>query len=105
MKNSNNNNKEIIITSKDLNNKPEEIKNSQKLNKNKYLELHGSNYFRLKIAYSLLLNRAIKISDIRSDSINPGLTSYEINFLHLISSITNGKIIYINNTGTNITLI
>ena len=105
MKNSNNNNKEIIITSKDLNNKPEEIKNTQKINKNKYLELHGSNYFRLKIAYSLLLNRAIKISDIRSDSINPGLTSYEINFLHLISSITNGTIIHINSTGTNLTLI
>ena len=103
MKNSKN--KETIITSKDLNNKPEEIKNSSKLNKNKYLELYGSNYFRLKIAYSILLNRAIKISDIRSDSINPGLTSYEINFLKLISSITNGTIIHINSTGTNLTLI
>ena len=64
--------------------------------------LSGSNYFRLKIAYSLLLNQAIEITNIRDDDINPGLSKYEISFLKLISEITNGTVIDINKTGTTL---
>ena len=79
------------------------IKNQNK--KITYTEFKGSNYFRLKIAYSFLLNKPIRIWEIRSESINPGLTNYEISFLKLISSITNGTEIKINQTGTSFTLI
>lgn len=65
-------------------------------------KLEGSNYFRLKIAYSLLLNRPIEITNIRDTSVTPGLTQYEISFLKLISEITNGTIININRTGTSL---
>ena len=77
------------------------IKNPNK--KIPYIEFNGSNYFRLKIAYSFLLNKPIRISEIRSESINPGLTKYEISFLKLISLISNGTEIKINQTGTSFT--
>lgn len=61
---------------------------------------NGSNHFRIKIAYSLLLNRPIEIRGIREDSINPGLSQYESSFLNLINMITNGTKIEISKTGT-----
>ena len=70
-----------------------------------YQEFSGSNLFRLKIAYSFLLNRPIRISNIRPDSTNPGMTPYEISFLKLVSEISNGTKIHINETGTSVTLI
>ena len=70
-----------------------------------YQEFQGSNLFRLKIAYSFLLNRPIRISNIRPDSTNPGMTPYEISFLKLVSEISNGTKIHINQTGTSLTLI
>ena len=71
----------------------------------KYEELQGSNFFRLKIAYSFILNRPIKLSNIRSDSTNPGMTQYEISFLRLVCEVSNGTKININQTGTGFTLI
>ena len=70
-----------------------------------YQEFEGSNLFRLKIAYSFLLNRPIRISNIRPESTNPGMTPYEISFLKLISEISNGTKVHINQTGTGFTLI
>jgi RNA 3'-terminal phosphate cyclase-like protein len=63
-------------------------------------KLKGSNYFRIKIAYSLLMNRPIEISNIRHKEVNPGLAEYEISFLKLIEKITNGTKIEISKTGT-----
>ncbi len=63
-------------------------------------KIKGSNYFRNKIAYSLLLNKPIEIYDIRSNDINPGLSESEISFLKLIEKITNGSIVEISKTGT-----
>ena len=83
-------------------------KKTNQKNKSKplsYQEFKGSNLFRLKIAYSFLLNRPIRISDIRPDSTNPGMTPYEISFLKLVSEISNGTKIHINQTGTMLTLI
>jgi RNA 3'-terminal phosphate cyclase-like protein len=67
---------------------------------NDLINLKGSNFFRVKIAYSLLLNKPIIISNIRDNSINPGLTDYEISFLRLIEKITNGTKVEISRTGT-----
>jgi len=64
-----------------------------------FQKLNGSNYFRYKIAYSLLMNKKVEIFNIRADDINPGLTQSEISFLHLIEKITNGTIIDISKTG------
>jgi RNA 3'-terminal phosphate cyclase-like protein len=63
-------------------------------------KLKGSNYFRIKIAYSLLLGRPIEVTAIRENDINPGLTEYEISFLKLIERITNGTKVEISKTGT-----
>ena len=70
-----------------------------------YQEFQGSNLFRAKIAYSFLLNRPIRISNIRPDSTNPGMTPYEISFLKLVTEISNGTKVHINETGTSFTLI
>lgn len=67
---------------------------------NDYLKIKGANYFRMKIAYSLLMNRPIQITEIRSNDINPGLSEYEISFLKLVDAITNGTKIEISKTGT-----
>lgn len=72
------------------------------MNERKLLKLKSSNFFRIKIAYSLLLQKPIEISEIRSNSINPGLTEYEISFLKLVEKITNGTKIEINKTGTSL---
>jgi len=63
-------------------------------------KLKGSNNFRLKIAFSLLLQKPIELSNIRPKNINPGLTEYEISFLKLVEQITNGTRIEISKTGT-----
>lgn len=63
-------------------------------------KIKGSNYFRYKIAYSLLLNKPVEIYDIRCNDINPGLTESEISFLKLIERITNGSKVEISKTGT-----
>jgi len=63
-------------------------------------KIKGSNYFRFKLAYSLLLNKSVEIYDIRADDINPGLAEFEISFLKLIEKITNGTKIEISKTGT-----
>ena len=64
-----------------------------------FQKLNGSNYFRYKIAYSLLMNKKVEITNIRADDINPGLSQSEISFLHLIEKITNGTIVDISKTG------
>jgi len=63
-------------------------------------KIKGGNYFRYKIAYSILLNKPIEICDIRSRDINPGLSESEISFLKLIEKITNGSQVEISKTGT-----
>lgn len=65
-----------------------------------FKKIEGSNYFRHKIAYSLLLNKPIEIFNIRAEDINPGLFECEISFLKLIEKITNGTKVEISKTGT-----
>ena len=63
----------------------------------------GSVQFRQRIVISLLSHRPLLIKNIRSDNIeNPGMIDYEVNFLKLIDTITNGSTIEINSTGTQL---
>lgn len=66
---------------------------------NQYIQLEGRNYFRLKLAYALLFNKAIIISNLQRDSSDYGLTDYEMSFLNLINEITEKTKIKINETG------
>lgn len=70
----------------------------------KYKSFKGAKYFRLRIMYSLLTMSPIEISDIRSTSLNVGVTPSEVCFLRLIEKITNGSKVYINQTGSMIRL-
>lgn len=65
----------------------------------------GSVQFRQRIAVSLLSHRNLLIRNIRNDDIEGGsigLQNHEASFLRLIDKLTNGSIIEINNTGTQL---
>lgn len=62
----------------------------------------GHDDFRLRIVLSTLSGRAVKISGIRSDDLEPGLRDYEVSFLRLIEAVTNGSLIEISYTGTTV---
>lgn len=63
----------------------------------------GAVQFRQRLAVSILSNRPILIRNIRSDDIEaPGLREYEASFLRLLDAITNGTLVEINSTGTQL---
>ncbi|KAI5952419.1 hypothetical protein KGF54_003286 [Candida jiufengensis] len=62
----------------------------------------GHRSFRLRLILSTLSGKSIKIIKIRSNDLNPGLKDYEVSFLRLIESVTNGSHIEISYTGTTI---
>lgn len=64
----------------------------------------GTSAFRTIIILATLSGQTTKITDIRSDEENDeiGLRDYEVEFLKLIESVTNGSFIEINDTGTTI---
>lgn len=66
--------------------------------------LHFSTHenFTTRLVLSTLSGKSIKISNIRSDSLNPGLLDYEVSFLRLLESVTNGSVIEISYTGTSL---
>lgn len=70
----------------------------------KALRLTGHHNFRYRIMLSLLSQRAIHISEIRSNSEDPGIKDFEVNFLRLIERITNGTLVEISYTGTEVYL-
>ncbi|CCC69785.1 hypothetical protein NCAS_0D02040 [Naumovozyma castellii] len=67
-----------------------------------YITFQGSQNFRLRIILSTLSGKSIKIEKIRSTDLNPGLKDYEVSFLRLMESVTNGSVIEISYTGTTI---
>mmetsp|Transcript_29935 Transcript_29935/g.31086 ORF Transcript_29935/g.31086 Transcript_29935/m.31086 type:complete len:431 (+) Transcript_29935:29-1321(+) len=71
----------------------------------KYLRFTGSQYFRFKLAYSLLTTTPIEVSDINTEEVNIGIKPYELSFLRLITEITNGSHFKINETGTQLKFI
>ncbi|VDN55369.1 unnamed protein product [Dracunculus medinensis] len=63
------------------------------------LNYEGCNFFRLRLVYSVLSGRPIRIMKIRANSDEPGLKSFELNFLSLLENITNGTRLEISKTG------
>lgn len=62
----------------------------------------GHRNLRFRLVVATLAGKPIKISKIRSDDMNPGLKDYEVSFLRLLESVTNGAQIEISYTGTTI---
>jgi len=66
------------------------------------LRFTGCSHFRQRLACSLLSGKKLHITRIRADSLTPGLQDHEISFLRLVDKITNGTIVEINETGTEV---
>lgn len=66
------------------------------------LHFDGSNFFRQRIILSTIFNRPIRISDIRSDGVDPGLRQYEASLLRLLDRVTDGGNIHVDVTGTEL---
>lgn len=52
--------------------------------------------------FSILSGKPVKISNIRTEDLDPGLIYHEMQLLRLVEQVTNGSIIDINVTGTQI---
>lgn len=69
----------------------------------------GSNYFRQRLVLSLLSARPVKIEEIRSQlsafELNVGVAPYEVSFIHLLDSLSNGSKFKISETGTEVRLV
>lgn len=70
-----------------------------------YHKFDNADFFRFKLAFSLLTSTPIEITNIHSTEYNIGLQPYEICFLKLISNISNGSFFKINETGTSLKFI
>lgn len=67
------------------------------------LRFKGHENLAYRLVLSTLTGRAVRISDIRpSSSTNTGLTPYEVSFIRLLDTITNGAIIEFSMTGTTL---
>lgn len=63
----------------------------------------GATQFRLRLILSIFSSRPLLIRNIRSDDlVHPGLHEHEASFLRLLDSMTNGTVIEINATGTQL---
>ena len=68
------------------------------------LRFSGHRNFRHRLLLSVLSQRAVHISAIRSEAENPGINDAEVSFLRLLERITNGSTVEINYTGTEVLL-
>lgn len=67
------------------------------------LKFTGAKYLVQRLILATLTGRAIRISQIRSDSLSaPGLAPHEVSFLRLLDAITNGSAIEFSYTGTTV---
>lgn len=67
------------------------------------LRLKGHHNLAYRLVLSTLTGRPVRISDIRpSSTTNPGLTPYEVSFIRLLDTITNGAVIEFSMTGTTL---
>lgn len=66
------------------------------------LTFTGSKDFRQLLVLATLSSKPIKITHIHSDEVNPGLRDYEVSFLRLLESVTNGSVLEISYTGTTV---
>lgn len=66
------------------------------------LRFKGSQQFRQRLVFSTLSGRPIRIDDIRTKDMSPGLRDYEASLLRLLEKCTNGCVVEINETGTTL---
>lgn len=66
------------------------------------LTYEGCNFFRQRLVLATLSSKAIRITNIRQDSDEPGLKEFEAGFIRLLDTITNGSRIEVNETGTEL---
>jgi RNA 3'-terminal phosphate cyclase-like protein len=69
------------------------------------VRLTSAEHFRQRVVLSILSARVLRIDGIRSNEERPGLTNYEANFLRLVSKLTNGTSVEINDTGTKLRIV
>lgn len=69
---------------------------------NNLLLFKGCNFFKQRVLLATLSGKPIKIIEIRSNDVEPGLRDFEINLLQLLDKVTNGTKIEISQTGTQL---
>lgn len=69
------------------------------------LRFRGAEQFRQRLVLSTLTGRPIRIDGIRTDAQSPGLQEHEASLLRLLEKITNGCIVEINETGTEVLMV
>ena len=70
--------------------------------KGNLLVYRGSDSFRQRLVLSILSGKPVQIVDIRISQDEPGLREYEVSFIRLLDKITNGTIVELNETGTEV---
>lgn len=76
---------------------PESVRKSEDL-----VRCKGAQQFRYRLLCAVLASRPVNITEIRSNSEEPGVRDYEASFLRLLEKITTGSTIAINETGTSV---
>lgn len=66
------------------------------------LVFEGCNFFRQRLAYSVLSGRPTTIKNIRKDDDAPGIRDFEAKLIALLERITNGTRVEISATGTEV---
>jgi len=75
---------------------------AEKTTKEIFTIYKGAAFFRYRLVFAILTATKIKITDIRSEEANPGITEAEANFLELLQKITDGGWVKIGKTGTKV---
>lgn len=70
--------------------------------KNNTLTYKGSSFLRQRLLLSVLSGKAVHIINIRANHDEPGLAEYEVNLIRLLDKITNGTVIKLDSTGTDL---
>ncbi|KAI4470611.1 rna 3' terminal phosphate cyclase [Holotrichia oblita] len=71
-------------------------------NKNNTLVYKGSSFMRQRLLLSVLSSKPVRIIDIRTNHDEPGIAEFEVNLIRLLDKVTNGTIIQLDSTGTNL---
>lgn len=69
---------------------------------NDTLVYKGSNFFKQRLLLSTLSGKPVKIKDIRSSEVDPGLREFEVGLVRLLDKVTNGTVIELNKSGTSL---
>lgn len=68
----------------------------------KTIHFSGHAHFRRRLILATLSGMPVRIDKIRSDDVSPGVKDYEVSFLRLLETVTNGSVFEISYTGTTV---